>query len=600
VDSGKRHAIVSADDINNYVSIADREWKRIGVSMKDRRPDLWKNADAVITSLRIDDFFSRDFQKNDVREVYSRQSNAIIGYDMGLGKTRFSLALALLGGKHNLIVVPAHLVDEVMLEVKACGLTDQSHVIQSSHDVSHLKKINIISYSCLKKPLGGFRKPTQDASDEAKSDEKDDDSDDTKPGVAWRTIGDLLRNRIHTVICDEAHVLSNKKSQQTQAVMRVGGRRRYALTGTPIQNYVRNLTGLMTWIGGDGTCRQPFGFKRPFITPYLYKNTAVSERGQDVFAERHVTLEWVTHEFRDDLESGAKREIPKVKNAKALQDVLAPLMLRRSVDEPDVSKYFHVPKPTVTSVKVAWNTDHLIHYYKVCTEFKNWYVSSENKHNLAQVLIKIRAVDNAANIPFINGPGGLFHGTSSKMESALQRIKEWVHDGHRVIVGSQRPAISLLIANGLNAMGIETIAHHGQIPIHKRNKTLYAKFVNGTTPVLSATIQSLQTGYNLWMADRVLMLEHDWTSKSEDQFIRRVLRPQQKKQVEVEFMELDGSIDVYKGQMAGQKRTTSQLIIDHEGDESNQEDFKHMEHILYDFVKGTDGLQAMLEDRVKK
>lgn len=48
------------------------------------------------------------------------------------------------------------------------------------------------------------------------------------------------------------------------------------------------------------------------------------ERGVDVFRERHVVTEWVTHEFEDGLTRGGKREVPKLANPDLYRSWAAP------------------------------------------------------------------------------------------------------------------------------------------------------------------------------------------------------------------------------------------------------------------------------------
>lgn len=50
------------------------------------------------------------------------------------------------------------------------------------------------------------------------------------------------------VVCDEAHALKNHKSQQAQAAAALKASRRWAVTGTPIQNRLQDLYGLLVYL----------------------------------------------------------------------------------------------------------------------------------------------------------------------------------------------------------------------------------------------------------------------------------------------------------------------------------------------------------------
>jgi superfamily II DNA or RNA helicase len=560
-----------------------KEWKEIGVRIRDVRPDLWEHAGRRIEAAGADKVCSWDFQREDLQELDARNANAIVDWDMGLGKTRLWIALCMLGGKHNLAVIPAHLEEEALREIRRTGQSDNTTFIRSPSDLKNLRKINIITYSRLRMPIDGHMHRR--------------DSGHEEP---FLTLSHLMRRRFHTIVADEAQLLSNRTSEQTKAVWRLGGRRRFALTGTPVNNYVRNMTSLMTWVAGDGTARQPFGFDRPMMTPSLISDTSRAQRGQDVFRERHISMEWVTHTFSEDLTTGAKREVPRVRNVDQLRQVIAPMLLRRRVDEPMVRAHFSVPVPKITTSTMSWDRDHFLHYYKVCSEFRSWYRERSDTNNLTMILARMAAVQNAANAPFADGLGTGYTGRSTKMDAIIATAAQWKANGDRGLIITRRPAVADHIGAGLQALGISHVMYHGGIPIRQRNRDLYKHFVDGDATAMVGTIASCQTGLNLWMANKVLITEHDWTARAEDQVIRRVLRPQQKREVEVTFLELDGSIDEYQGQMTKQKRACSDLLIDHQGEEGDQEEFVHIDAILHKFVKDFEAVEGVKVSELTK
>src|SRR6185312_11252511 len=244
--------------------------------------------------------------------------HGILGWTMGLGKTRGALGLCLSGGDHNLIMVEAGLVGELVEQIEEIGLpADLWQVISSPEQCHDLHKINIISYSRARMPVA--------------------------TGAGRRTYARMLRRRIHTLVADEAHLLRAPDTEQSRAVHMISPKCRFLMTGTPVANYVRDLLGLVRYVGGDGTAIQPFGLHRPYLTPELLRDMTMAARGTDVFRERHVVTEWVTHTFEDNLTRGAKREVPKVRNLGELRSWAAPFVLRRVAGEPEVAKYVRTP-----------------------------------------------------------------------------------------------------------------------------------------------------------------------------------------------------------------------------------------------------------------
>jgi SNF2 family DNA or RNA helicase len=50
------------------------------------------------------------------------------------------------------------------------------------------------------------------------------------------------------VVLDEAHVVSNRLTQQSRAVLALKARARWVVTGTPIQNRIEDLYPLMAFL----------------------------------------------------------------------------------------------------------------------------------------------------------------------------------------------------------------------------------------------------------------------------------------------------------------------------------------------------------------
>ena len=69
------------------------------------------------------------------------------------------------------------------------------------------------------------------------------------------------------------------------------------------------------------------------------------------------------------------------------------------------------------------------------------------------------------------------------------------------------------------------------------------------------------------------------------QAMARLLRPQQTERVQFEFMALEGSIDTYQRQACDWKGDTSDAVLDFLAQAHSENEFKHMDQILDDFVR---------------
>lgn len=546
-----------------------------------RYPDIAKSWIARAKALGIDKWLTWGFQFEDLIELSMKPRGAFCAWTMGLGKARCAIALALLSDcKHALIVVEPHLVPEMEREITSLPLTeadmegelstlglDESlwQVIRSSDDLNHLKRINVISYNRLRLALDGSR-----------------------PKL---TFARRLRRRIGILIADEGHLLRNMNSQQTRAVWMVSARKRYILSGTPVANYPRDIAPLLAYIA-DGTAAQPYGYYRPYLEARFITSTAYALRGLDAFREHHVCTEWVTNEFKEDMQTGAKREVPKIVNLESYRRAIAPYMKRRVTSEPEVAQWVKIPKPIEETHTLAWDEGHLKYYLDVAFDFAEEYRKQADKAskrgiklNLVALLARIRAVQFAANYPQHGITGfGAFTGLTSKQRFVLDTLEQWTLSGHKSILYAENPGLLQRLHQELEARGIPSLVFTGQEPIVRRTRELDRQFRFGDCPLMLASLGVTQTGLNIPQADRVMLYDRSWTAKQEDQAIHRILRPQQKRQPFVDYVHLDGSIDLYQAQMVSHKRDAAHAGLDYGTPELYDVEFLHLDTVLARFV----------------
>lgn len=516
------------------------------------------------------------YQFDDIVEMAMTPGGVVGGQRMGLGKTRIAAGLVQLGGKHNLFVVEASLLDEIGGELKSLGLPpEEIQIIDRVSRAQRLTRYNLISFPRLRMALGrGSR----------------------------QTYAHVLRGRIHTLLADEGHCIANSDTDQVRALYTVNPQRRYAFSGTAIANYPRNLLPLAVWAQGDGTAAQPYGLNRPFIDARLLTTMSGSERGVDVFRERFVTLEWVTNRFLEDLNGGSKREVPVLRNVDLFREFSDRLILRRVWEEPAVAKHVRVPKPKRTVIDVDWDDAHLKMYLDVCQDFAAWWREERRKLgndgrnlNLVSVLARIGAVETAATYPQGLPPKfGRFRGLTSKQEAALQRIQSYTDEGRKSVVFAESPHLLRMMHRHLADAGVPSVEFTGLITRGQRSKSLANDFkpVAGAVTLL-ASLGVGQAGHNLPMASRVLFLNRSWSQRQEEQAEFRVLRPQQKETVEFEYLRLPGSIDDYQAQMLEFKVDAAAVAIDHKAPTKIASHFLGWLEILDRFCEELSGLRGV-------
>lgn len=549
-------------------------------------PHLAHQAKVRAKALGIDKWLTWDYQVDDLAEIAISPFGSIVAWEMGLGKTRLAIALFLMGGsKHNLYVTEAHLVPEVVLELQTIGLPESLwRVIDSPEALNDLRLINVISYNRLRQPLSG-------------------------EGSSKATYAKALRRRIGTMICDEGHCLRNLETEQTRAAWCVAARRRYVFTGTLVANYPRDTLAIMAWAAGSATAAQPYGIRSGmFLEERLATSMSYCARGVDSFREAYVTTEWVTNEFSEDMQSGAKREVPKIANLPRYRQMLAPLVKRRVVAEPDVAKFVRIPPAVEKVVPVPWSNKHLGFYLDVAENFAHWYREAKKDAgerrtnlNLIALLARIGAVETACNVPQAGVDGfGAFGERTSKQDFAIQHVAKLVKEGHKIIVYVKRPRLLQIMAEQLSALGIESVMVHGGIDIDVRTKELRERYRFGPVSVLLATLGCVQTGLNLPETTRIVYLSRDWSAKTERQANARALRPQQKKTVGIDYIHLPGSIDDYQAQMVDFKGDAADSGLDWATPRRADDEFQHLDTILGRFVEDIAKLRGMTAQELRE
>jgi len=579
---GRAHGI----PVSSWLKIATPEgipatgWVEVHAGLTAAVPHLIAQRDAECRAAGIKRILTWGYQWDDALEFLVRGSS-ICGWKPGLGKSRLAIALCLMGGKRNFIIVEARLIDEMTRELIGLGIpADSWQVIAKPEQARTLRRINVISYSRLRQVIGG--RP-DDAGPEEEGEGK-------RARVnRWRgTIARMLRHRIHTVVADEAHCLRNLKSQQTRALWQIAPKRVYDLSGTPVASYPRDVLPLLAHAGGDGTAEQPFGVHHPFLEENHLRSMRQAVRGLDQFAEMFVTFEWVTNEFLDDLQTGAKREIPRIADISGFRAAVAPHIKRRVEREPDVAAHIAYPVPEITVTEVVWDKTHLEHYIATVDEFAQWYEkikAGERRNNLAMILQKVGAVVQAANNPHAQtGPSHYRGGLTSKQRAVLDRVADLAQEGHKVLLFAGSPLVLDILHGELNTREIDSVRFHGRVPIAQRVQDMNVRFRDGSVPVLLGSRRCLQQGYNLHQADRVCFYDRSWLASEEEQALARVLRPQQKAQVLAEFFHLEGSIDEYQAQMVAFKSCAMSAGLDYGDPSACEGDFLHLETILSRFL----------------
>lgn len=508
-------------------------------------------------------------QVESTKELVIRPYGTVAAWKQGTGKTRLAVALCLVSGR-GLIITESGLIpefiDQITNELKLNS--NDWQLIERHTDLAHLKRVNLISYHTLRAQAPHSRK----------------------------SMGKLLRRRFKVVCADEGGCIANQDSQQTRAVLNLAPGKLFVLDGTPMGNYPRDMLPLNIHTSGAGRSHQPYSLRSGlYIEPQLAKTMNIARRGVEAFRERHVVLEWATNEFLEDLTQGAKREIPKINNVSLFRDWMGPTVQRRLRDEPEFAPYASCPKPNFTTHTIDWDQEHFRHYIDVAVNFARDYLEELRRRqaegrgmNLVAVLARMQAVMAAANHPHESGKNSksIYTPLTSKQRYTLDRIEHHVRQGRKTMFYAYSPSVVDRLCHHLELRGIKCVAFHGNKNIEQRTREKDEIFRRGDGQVLGCSWVG-QRGLNLPEVGATIFYNRNWTADTEDQAIERTQRPQQKQNVEVEYMHLRGSIDEYQAQMVNFKAAAAHAGLDW-GDGATESDvFLHMDAILERFCRET-------------
>lgn len=331
------------------------------------------------------------------------------------------------------------------------------------------------------------------------------------------------------IVIDEAHRIKNENSMLSQIVRTFNCRNRLLITGTPLQNNLRELWALLN-----------------FLLP-------------DIFT--------TYDEFDEYLQGNGSEDQDKVVNQ--LHAVLRPFLLRRL--KADVEKSL-LPKKRI-NLYVGMSQMQKDWYQRILSkdvEAVNGAVK-ENRDGKTRLLNIVMQLRKCCNHPYLfDGaePGPPFTtdqhlvdnaGKLSLLDKLLLTLKE---KGSRVLIFSQMSRMLDILEDYCNWRGFKYCRIDGQTRHEDRIRDIDEFNREGSEKFLFLlTTRAGGLGINLATADSVVMYDSDWNPQVDLQAEDRAHRIGQKKQVYVFRMVTDNAIEEKVIERAASKLRLDQLVI---------------------------------------
>jgi SNF2 family DNA or RNA helicase len=320
-------------------------------------------------------------------------------------------------------------------------------------------------------------------------------------------------------IIDEAQHIKNPVSQGAKAVKSIQAKRRFAMTGTPMENSLSELWSIFD-----------------FIMPgYLFSHNKFMSTYEKPIVKDHDA---------DSVEELARHIKPfilrrlKVDVLKELPEKIESKMVAELTEE---QKKIYLAYLSQVRGEIAAEID------------SSGYEKSHIK--ILSALTRLRQICCHPGV-FLED----YRGESGKLLLLDEVISDALSGGHRILLFSQFTSMLKLIRERLNASHVSTFYLDGNTDVLERIK-LVRSFNEGEGDVFLISLKAGGTGLNLTGADTVIHYDPWWNPAVEDQASDRAYRIGQDKVVHVMRLITKGTIEEKIEHLKEQKRNLTDAVI---------------------------------------
>jgi SNF2 family DNA or RNA helicase len=332
----------------------------------------------------------------------------------------------------------------------------------------------------------------------------------------------LERFRFRTLVLDEAQNAKNPASQIAKVVRGLQADHRLALTGTPVENSLRDLWAIFGFVE-PGLLGSEASFRRRFEMPIAEGDEAAAG------ALRSRLEPFVLRRTKEDV----ARELPERTEA-LIECELSPLQRRlyRGIDE-------------------AARRDVLAHYDEEGAE-------ATTVHVLA-ALTRLRQICAHPGLlvpEYVDDPEA-----SGKFDAFLETVDEILDGGHKVLVFSAFASMLRIMRGALERKHIDFGYLDGSTKDRDRQIEVDRFMTNDGPPVFLCSLKAGGVGLTLTAADYVVLYDPWWNPAVERQAIDRTHRIGQTRPVTAYRMIAAGSVEEKIRALAERKSALSRAVV---------------------------------------
>jgi SNF2 family DNA or RNA helicase len=335
----------------------------------------------------------------------------------------------------------------------------------------------------------------------------------------------LLRSRNwHRVVVDEAQNIKNPQAAQTRAILKLAAPHRLALTGTPVENRLRDLWSIFNFLN-PGYLGKEAQFRKAFEVPI--------HKGHDL--GKSVTLKKLAEPFI----------LRRVKTDRRIID-----------DLPDKieQKMYTTLTPEQASL-----------YEAVVKDVERQIEDVDGIQRRGLILATLMRLKQICNHPaqFLADGSAFTPERSHKLQRLGEMVEELLSSGESALIFTQFTEIGAALERYLgHTRHYPTYYLHGGTSATRRDR-MVADFQDPETPpaLFVLSLRAGGVGLNLTKANHVFHFDRWWNPAVEDQATDRAFRIGQRKNVFAHKFVALGTMEEKIDAMIEEKKRLSSLVV---------------------------------------
>jgi len=337
------------------------------------------------------------------------------------------------------------------------------------------------------------------------------------------------------VIVDEGHRLKNIKARFSQAIHSVSCQHRLLLTGTPLQNSLEELWGLLTFVAPRSFSALDT-FKQWFALPPLPPCCRDREAANSKYAGQP------SAETDCNTVKRLLSEEEELLIIRRLHRILRPFLLRRTKS----LVLADLPTKQELVIWVPLSSWQAVLYRKVLQCLR----PSISRVGRSKKAMKIVALRKATNHPFhflkdasSAQQSDLLFKASGKFELLDRLLPRLIQFKHKILIYAQMTALIDWLEQILLRHNLQFVRIGGKTSLRMRKCAVDKFREDPDTGIFLLSTRSGGTGLNLQMADTVILFDSDWNPQVDLQAMGRAHRIGQKRPVNIVRIMTPTSLD---------------------------------------------------------